>query len=421
MTAPSRKPRVLILSYAFPPDNFAGAARPYRFAKFLQRLGYPVTVIAAGPGARVSQEDNVFRVAGEIYGRPPTNGVSRLVEKAARIVWLPYDEGITWVPRAVALASRWRQETCVLFSTSPPLTTHLAALALQRRYGWKWIADFRDPLTGNPVRCQRRVKWSDRILERVIFSRSDAVIANTDRVLEHWISRSRESAGKFHLVWNGFDPDQILEAAPVPARDYSVLTHTGGMYPQRHPGQLLRTLNRLVKAGEIRPAQLRVRLIGSQSSTYLPDATDFAELTRAGVLEETVERIPPGEVARCLATSDYLLLLDIIAGQTGMQVPSKIFDYIRIGRPILASTTPNSPVERILSESGVPHTCLYPDLGDAERDRRVLEFLRLPNTPVRASETFTTRFDAQHQAEGLADLISGLYSPRTDHAQRVFP
>jgi len=241
MTEPFRKPRILILSYAFPPDNFAGAARPYRLGKFLQRLGYPVTVIAAGSGAQVSQEDNVFRVAGEIEGRPPTGGVSSLLEKATRIMWLPYDEGITWVPRAVALASRWRQETCVLFSTSPPLTTHLAALAIQRRYGWRWIADFRDPLTGNPGRSQWRVKWSDRLLERVIFSRSDAVIANTDRVLEHWISRYRERASKFHLLWNGFDPDRNVEAAPVPARDYSVLTHTGEIYPQRHPGLLLRT------------------------------------------------------------------------------------------------------------------------------------------------------------------------------------
>ena len=104
-----------------------------------------------------------------------------------------------------------------------------------------------------------------------------------------------------------------------------------------------------------------------------------------------------------------------------MQVPSKLFDYIRLGRPILALTTRNSPVERILSESGVPHRCLYPDLSDAEYDRRVLEFLRLPNTPVRASETFMTRFDARHQAENLASLIAGLCCPRTDDARRALP
>jgi hypothetical protein len=138
----------------------------------------------------------------------------------------------------------------------------------------------------------------------------------------------------------------------------------------------------------------------------MPDTTDLRDLLDAGVIEETPTRVPVEEASRIRATADYLLLLDYITGTTGLQVPSKVFDYIRIGRPILASTTMDSPVDRILKNSGVPHVCLYPNLGDVELDRRVLEFLSLPKDPVRPSELFRATYDARHQASTLADLIT---------------
>ena len=35
-----RQPKVLILSVAFPPENLPGAARPYRFYRYLPEYGY---------------------------------------------------------------------------------------------------------------------------------------------------------------------------------------------------------------------------------------------------------------------------------------------------------------------------------------------------------------------------------------------
>ena len=46
---------VLILAYHYPPDPGIGGARPYRFTKYLKRMGYRVHVIAAsheGPPER---------------------------------------------------------------------------------------------------------------------------------------------------------------------------------------------------------------------------------------------------------------------------------------------------------------------------------------------------------------------------------
>ncbi|MGH9703379.1 MAG: hypothetical protein ACRD4K_08380, partial [Candidatus Acidiferrales bacterium] len=144
-------PGVLVFALMYPPDNYSGAARPYRFSKYLEELGYSVDVLAGGTAKKTSRERNVYRLRAQVM-----HGIKdSFVEKCFRRTVLPHDEGITWVPRIVSFSRRWRKEKRVIISTSPPFTTHLAALAAKKLYGWPWIADFRDPLLGNPYRKQR--------------------------------------------------------------------------------------------------------------------------------------------------------------------------------------------------------------------------------------------------------------------------
>src|SRR5436190_23428363 len=93
------------------------------------------------------------------------------------------------------------------------------------------------------------------------------------------------------------------------------------------------------------------------------------------------------------------LLLDITGvHNTTLQVPAKLFDQIRIGRPILAFTPPQSPSERILADSGILHVSLAPDAPPEEVDAGVLRLLQLPSTPQPASAWFRETFDARRLA-----------------------
>jgi hypothetical protein len=111
------------------------------------------------------------------------------------------------------------------------------------------------------------------------------------------------------------------------------------------------------------------------------------------------------EADRLIEEADYLLLLDVTKGSVGLQVPAKIFEYIRIGRPILACTLRGSPVERILINSGVPFVALYAGDSNEEIDRRVLTFLNLPNHPVEPSDWFQEKFNGRIQAKTLGTII----------------
>jgi glycosyltransferase involved in cell wall biosynthesis len=395
---------VLMLAYGYPPENVAGAARPFRFAKYLPRFGYRVSVLTASDQSGNSACEGVHHVPDR----------TRLWAKALRKLFLPGEMGLSWIRPACRAAGRLASKTpvSVVFSTSPPAASHVVALWLKVRRGIRWVADFRDPLIGNPGRMHKGFPYLDRALEALIFRHAGAVIANTDAVAELWRSRHPKWNRKISVIWNGFDPEEDIHAAPIPPRSYKVLTHAGNLYPERDPGIVLSAMDRLAARGLIDAAKLRIRLVG-----YLADSACRSPACQALLSNDILELIPtvpPAQAARAMAEADFLLLVDLTCPGAGLQVPSKLFSYIRMGRPILAATIKNSPVDRILSQSGVPYKSIYPDDSAEETDRRLMTFLGLPATPTTCSPWFQSTFDVIAQTAMLAAILNGLNSASYD-------
>ena len=387
---------VLMIALLYPPDPYAGAARPHRFAKYLRRSGYQVDVIAGGTESRCIIADNVYRVKAAYPTLPKR--YRPVVERLARLTLLPCDCGITWVPRVIRVAKQWRGESRLLISTSPPLTTHLAALWAKKKFGWPWIADFRDPIVGNPFRPERTRKV-DESLEKLFFQYADMVIANTDSVAELWRTRYPQWRGKIETLWNGFDPEDGIQALPLPPRPYRVYRHVGAIYGDRFPDLLLNSLPRLINSRRIDNAAIRVEMIGSC------DRPETLAANRPSWFRCDGVEVDKSEADRLAAESDGLILLDVTKSKAALQLPGKIFDYLRIGRPILACTVSGSPADRLLSQSGIPYVCLYPQDSTDEIDRKVLNYLGLPPESTAPSGWFQSNFNAVAQAGKLATLI----------------
>jgi hypothetical protein len=217
-------------------------------------------------------------------------------------------------------------------------------------------------------------------------------------------SRQRpDQQNKIHVVWNVFDPEETLGPQPLPAREQRVLAHVGMIYGDRDPNLLLRTLARLVQSGRLDPAHFRLEFTGVLDFKMLN--TEALRILTERSCFTSRESVPRPEAQRLMATADYLLLLDVVSDKAGLQVPAKIFEYIRIGRPVIACTTRNSPVDRILAQSGLVYTPLYPDMPEEEAGRRLLEGLHADSEPRPPSAWFCENFDARVQAETLSRLI----------------
>jgi hypothetical protein len=148
-------------------------------------------------------------------------------------------------------------------------------------------------------------------------------------------------------------------------------------------------------------------LIGSAQTECLPSPEFIHRAKTQGWLELVTETVPQREARQVARTSDGQLLLQ---PQSTTQVPGKLFEYLQIGRPILAFIQANSPSERLLAQSGVPYRCVYPGSTAEEIDEVVAAFFDLPSTAVAPSPWFEEHFNAECQTRMLDTIIRSLQS-----------
>jgi glycosyltransferase involved in cell wall biosynthesis len=392
--------KLLIIAYAFPPFPAPGSARPWRFYKYLPEFGYETYVLTATRPEKLWPRVTFT----------PAPGVS-VSERVLRKFLFPVDDDVLWTRPAIAAGRRLLADTPMdaMLSTIPPIHGHTVAYALKKKTGVRWIADYRDPTVGSPFRPSEGLPgWIDRTMEKHFFKAADLLLTVTDYVRQEFIQRWPEVESKTAILWNGFDPEEDIGPRSIPNRPYRVLAHFGSLYGGRTPVLPMASIDRLIGRGLIDPGRLRLRLIGSIEPAILEKHRQlFDRLTEKGCLE-CLPPQPRAQALQAMMEADQLLLADNNDSGIGQTVPAKLFEYVRVGRPILALTTAGSPVERILTGSGVPFVGLAPQMSEPAIDARMIEFLDMPSDPVQVSARFSSEFDGRKQAETLARLIDAM-------------
>ena len=412
------KPHVIILAYYFPPSSEIGARRPARFHKWLQRIGYRCHIVTATPQGSL-RPANIHVVPDELFelwekGSGERHSFRAYIELLVRQLMFPGHLGIVWSRKAAAECERiiadHPGEEFVLFATYPTLGTLLAGLRLRRRTGLRWIADFRDPLCGLMLEGEPAyVRFWSAALETRVFRSASAVIANTEPAAAFWRQRfPPEARQKLHVLYNGYDPEDSLHSRPVPPREYKLVLHAGTFYHGRTPNLVIEAMGRLRRQGVPEVCSARMLLLGTTSDFAGADRALYDAGQREGWLELR-PLVPRSEAVTIIEEADALVLFQ---GHSRLQVPGKFYEYICVGRPVLALLLRPSAVEPILQQCGIAHVCIYTDDPPATVDRKLVEFLRLPNTPAPINDWFQANFNSKFQTEKLASIIDATAAER---------
>jgi len=398
---------LVLFAFYYKPENTSGVQRAARLAKYLPENGLQTWVIASSSGGTDPTLERVVHVPNPGTELAHVQRRSRWAERLE--VLLPYQERLPWAPHALEAFERIHERNPVsaVISTSPPTGGHAVAWMIKRKYGIRWIADFRDPILGNPGRPRRWAQPYDRFLQREIFRSADLVLTVTDTMRDMWRKEFPRWSHKFKLVWNGFDPDEGFGPKPIPERPHRVLTHAGVLYSLRHPYHVMAGIERLIRGGILSAAKLRLRFVGIvQEMERFRDAPAVAYLDAQGCVEMNGVNVPRQQAMDEIATADYLFLIDIVNTENaGYTVPAKLYDYLLTGRPILSVTDPGSPVDRILAQSGVPYACLYHSDPPETIDAKLGAFFRLSSEPVKPSPWFYDNFDGRRQAALISEML----------------
>jgi glycosyltransferase involved in cell wall biosynthesis len=361
---------LLLVSYFYPPTRDTGARRPAAMAKWLDRLGWDVTVLttrAFGSGEPAAGDIRVLRSRDLQTVRARIGGHERIdslfdsdtytgrPHPLSKVI-VPEPLAVAWAPfarRAALNAHHERPFDCVL-TTSPPESAHTIGHALHRR-GIPWVADIRDAWTFEPLRPPFPTRLQHRLderLERIRLGAADRVVCVSEPAAADL--RDRGIADPT-VIANAWDPDEdpgpdAAEAASgllSPERVSLLYTGRFGSYG-RDPGALAEALIRLARSSPEVAGKLELAIAGPLQ----PHERELFE--RADMLPVKVNLLGslPRETSLALQRqADALLLLAQPA--RSQLVNFKLFEYLAAGVPILALAA-GTEAGRIAADAGVP-------------------------------------------------------------------
>lgn len=416
MVTPHRT--VLMIAFHYPPmRGSSGIQRTLKFSQYLPQLNWQPVVLSAHPRAYGNPGDDQL---GEIPASVPVSRAFAL-DTARHLSWcgryfgwlaLP-DRWASWLigalPAGLWLARRHRP--LVLWSTYPIATAHLIGYALHRLTGLPWVADLRDPMTdeGYPEHAltRRCYLW----IERKTVRHCALAVCTTPGAVQNYRRRFPElPPERFRLIENGYDEENFADAmADVTARRAAgettgrplVLLHSGVIYPsERDPIPLLDALHALREQEAIGPATLRVVLRATGHDAYIE------QLIAARGLQDMVNVAPHLPYRAALAemlSADGLLILQ--ASNCNHQVPAKLYEYLRAGRPVLALTDSIGDTAVTLRAAGIDTIVpLDSQAGIEQGLQRFLTLLADGKAPL-ASEAAVAAHSRYARSVALAALL----------------
>ncbi len=388
--------RLLIIAHSFPPRTSSGARRLIGFVRNLPAYGWEPVVLAPDicHYNDSAQEDLSEIPAGIEVVRTtawlpryadhlsPKDAARNFILRKMGRYFLP-DRVIGWLPQSLSAAKQLIKDAgCQAILTSAPrFSVHVIGLAVKRSTGIAWLADFRDPWTANPKFDQRhplRQSIEARI-EAAVIRRADGISVYSPLLAEYFIDRYGIPAAKFKFISNGFDRDIIGAFKEIKSQHRNgrlTLTYCGnltgacGETYARRPDAFLRGLSRAIKQAPGLAGRLKLRFVGSfpESSRRLLAALGLADIV------QIIGRVSHRQSLEYQSLSDGLLLINgCIPELDRWVIPGKIFEYLGMGRPILAMASPGSWSWQIINKTGAGLVC---DADEARLARTIIEFCR---------------------------------------------
>ncbi|MBD3375618.1 glycosyltransferase [candidate division KSB1 bacterium] len=373
--------KVLIIAYYFPPSGGSGVQRVLKFVKYLRDYGWEPVVLTASNAdypvldtslaedipsdvkiyrARIIEPYAIYRKLTKqsdrsvdvlIFSQQHTKqSIAQRFSESIRAALFVPDARICWLPFAIRMGKKiiTREKIDLIFSSAPPYTTHLIGLGLQHYSGLPWIADFRDSWIGWFTTPQRRPYFSralERKMEQRVLKKADKIIAVTKGVKDDLVSRHQECLdSRWNVLCNGFDPDDIEPIEPVQRpNDKIIVTYTGTIVSHHIPLVLTKALELLYDTEPEVVGKFIFRFIGRMGDPLKQQIKD----SRVGQIFEFKPYMPHTRSIAHLKSTDYcLLIIDDVPGNSAI-LTGKLFEYIGVGKPILALVPQGNAAELI--------------------------------------------------------------------------
>lgn len=323
---------LLVLSFYYPPFPGVGARRWGFLSRFLTERGIRVTVVTSPlSGCRDQETNPAVRVVPAPQGKTPH--VPRLPFLEEWLRWRrPFGEVL---PRIIE-----REQPRLLAFTGGPFFSFVAATALSARFSMPYWLDFRDPwVLGSHTQLRLTAPWMHCLERRAVAGArlvTDVTPEMADLRRAHFPHLPPE---RFQVLENGFDGEPPVPEPPVNRREFPLRIGLWGKfspYQPDHPDLLVSAL---------------AAAMGSRAEIHhCGDAEIEKPLAEAASRAGWAGTLRFHGFLEYEAGSALMAKMDLLAvnHRSPLMVGTKVYDAIRLNRPVLALCRPDDALARLL-------------------------------------------------------------------------
>lgn len=349
-----KRRRVLMVGFHFPPTRgSSGVQRLLHFARHLPAHGWDPTVLTVHPRAYVRTGDDLLQDVPKdlrVVRAFGLHSARHLSIRGAYPDWVARpDPWWTWALGAIPAGMRLIRDVRpdLVWATFPISTALVIGRAISAWTRTPLVIDLRDPIGQSKYPddlVSRRMFWA---LERRVVPAASRCVVTTPGARRLYAERFPElPESRFAVIENGF-AEEAFEGVVPPAEgaDRPIrFLHSGVLYrSDRDPVPFLRAVAALCADGTIVPGRVEFVLRAAGSETYYGDLVRELGIADVVRLEPAV---PYREALSEMSGADVLLAFQ--GSNCNRQIPAKLYEYFRAGRPILGLTDPVGDTARVL-------------------------------------------------------------------------
>lgn len=424
--------KVLLIAYLFPPTGGAGVQRVLKFVKYLSQFGWDPVVLTVKDieyhvhdyslldeipdTVQVIRTESLDpqRLTARFFPRVHSEQAKKSVNlnpnfregsavlavyRFFRDMLVVPDFQVAWMPFAYKAGVRAIREQRIdaIIADMPPHSLALLAKMISKKTGVPYLLDFRDGWVDYPD-YQFATSFHKSIhkdLERRALSKAAAITVWGEPLKQSFAERYPLMANRIEVLTNGFDECDLEGAELQAVGDKFRIVYQGSLnaYQENSFAALLVALRGV-------PEELRHKLefvfVGRSSVAAQRAAIE------AG-LQDTITFVPylPHKEALGYLRSAHASLL-LISEKDSISLTGKLFEYLMVGAPIIASVSPEGACAKLLRQAGLGQWITPP--CDADSLRRTIIALAEAGWP-RPEASAVDQFSRRRITERLAGVL----------------
>ena len=272
----------------------------------------------------------------------------------------PLESSWSWrfAARHKALALARERKFDLIYSTGGAYAAHLAACDLQRDLQLPWLAEVHDPLVTpgeTPRTAHARMKLE---VERRICSHAQVALWFTDQALASARARHPQLGDRGHVLLPGIDNPFADGIPPYFARSKFVIGHFGSLSSTRNLLLVINALECLANETPTAFADIELHVTGGPLDAVSQKRLLYSPVQNILRHWGRIESDPVtgftgrDRILRMMRASDVLLLIHGEDPICEEYIPSKMYEYLWMRRPILAQVHRNVQMTSILKKLG---------------------------------------------------------------------